>query len=552
MIQVSESFREELSKPFRTGITNEILLYTNMSPDLVDNPLLEVDSTTGSELDVICDNSPDIFMSTIAAKDFCTFEPNTYDTTNPKRLFRSIATGEEPDEYYKNFNTGIVSKAFYKTAGTSTNPFFTKSIQALDAENYTIPGLTINFGTDSTIFPTKFILEFYDTTGTLLKTLECNDNASTTYAVTAPLTFFKITIKILEMNRKDVKVRISKITFGTAIKFDGEILSTQTKRTGHPISTELPDNSLTVKLWDANNIFDPQNPQGIYYALKGNEKVESYFVYGNERVLVGTYRLDGRPTVENHNVTLNCKSAFWQQIAAYNGGNISGTSELPQEYANRCVYAATGAGGYFSGEFTVARQYGNVSASPQDVILNFANLSLYQFQETPEGKVYVKLLLNRRTDPESEIAEYADGSKAFELASELITDEITLDTEVGTASSFKIAYYLGDSTTASWYKSPSEVTNPDVVIDNPLNRDSDYASQYLIKPRLEWWVLGSHKYTIPYVVDPTIEIGDLIKFTDKYNQVHYGFVSEVNYNYPSSVGSDNIVIYTTDKVQNGG
>lgn len=551
MIQVSESFRAELSKPFRTGITNEIMLYTNMGLELVDNPLFKVDSTTGSELDTICLSNPDIFL--FEANDFCTFEPNTYDTTNPKRLFRNIATGEEPDEYYKNYDAGIVSKAFYKTAGTSTNPFFIKSIQAEDAgEEYTIPGLTISFGTDSTIFPTRFTLEFYDGTGMLLQTLECKDNTSTLYSVTAPLTFYRLTIKILEMNRKDVKLRISKITFGTALKFDNEIISTQTKRSGHPISTELPDNSFTAKIWDINNIFDPQNPQGIYYALKGNEKVESYFVYGNERVLVGTYRLDGRPTVENHNVTLNCKSAFWQQISAYNGGNITGATELPQEYANRCVYAATGAGDYFSGEFTVARQYGNISASPQDVILNFANLSLYQFQETPAGKVFVKLLLNRRTDPESEIKEYADASKAFELASDLITNEITLDTTVGIASSFKIAYYLGGSTEASWYVSPTETTNPDVVIDNPLNRDSDYASQYLIKPRLEWWVLGSHKYTIPYVVNPTIEIGDLIKFTDKYNQVHYGFVSEVNYNYPSSVGSDNIVIYTTDKVQNGG
>ena len=551
MIQVSESFRAELSKPFRTGITNEILLYTNMGLEFIDNPLFEVDSTTGSELDTICLSSPDIFVS--EAKDFCTFEPNTYNTTNSKRLFRSIAAGEDPVEYYTNFDAGIVSKAFYRIAGTSENPFFVKSIQVMDAgENYTIPGLTINFGTDNTIFPTKFILEFYSGTGILLQSLECNDNASTTYAITAPLTFHKITIKILEMNRKDVKLRISKMTFGTAIKFDSEILSTQTKRTGHPISTELPDNSFTVKIWDTNNIFDPQNPQGIYYALKGNEKVESYFVYGNERVLVGTYRLDGRPTVENHNVTLNCKSAFWQQITTYNGGNITGATELPQEYANRCVYAATGQGDYFNGEFTVARQYDNISASPQDVILNFANLSLYQFQETPEGKVYVKLLLNRRADPGSEIKEYADASKAFELESGLITNEITLDTTVGTASSFKIAYYLGDTTEASWYTSPSEVTNPDVVIDNPLNRDSDYASQYLIEPRLEWWVLDSHKYTIPYVVDPTIEIGDLIKFTDKYNQVHYGFVSEVNYNYPSSVGSDNIVIYTTKRVQNGG
>ena len=51
------------------------------------------------------------------------------------------------------------------------------------------------------------------------------------------------------------------------------------------------------------------------------------------------------------------------------------------------------------------------------------------------------------------------------------------------------------------------------------------------------------------MADPTIEVGDLVNFTDKYGKVIYGFVSEVNISYPSSPSSDNIVIYTTDKVQ---
>ena len=551
MIKTSEKFREELSKPFRQGIANEIVLYTNMDLDVVDNPLFEIEENVGSPSDIICEKSAteELFLSSLPFNDFCSFEPNTYDTTNPKKLFREYRQDEDYSAYSKQYNTGIVSANRYTTAGTESNPFFTKTVKAIDLEDYNISGLTIHFGTDSTIFPTDFIIECFDVSGTRTFRQEYSGNTSLSCAIKQKIKFYKIKITVLKMNRKDVKLRISRVIFGLELVLRDEIISTQTKKSGHPISTELPDNSLTVNIWDSENLFDPQNPQGIYFSLLGNERVESYYTYGNERVLIGSYRLDGRPTVENHNVTLKCKSAFWQQIAAYNGGDVQGDVETPTQYANRCVALATGGRyvGYFSGEFTVARHYELVKDSVQNIILLFANLSLYQFQESPDGRVTVKLLLDCRTDEGHEVNEYADKSKSFNLDDTLICGEIKLDTTIGLAKSYKIAYYLDNN--QMWYKEPADVENPDIVIDNKLNSGSDYAAKYLVKPRLDWWVLGSHKYTIPYMADPTIEVGDLVNFTDKYGKVIYGFVSEVNISYPSSPSSDNIVIYTTDKVQ---
>lgn len=551
MIKTSEKFREELSKPFRQGIANEIVLYTNMDLDVIDNPLFEVEENVGSPSDIICEKSKtkEVFLSSMPFNDFCSFEPNTYDTTNPKKLFREPTQDEDLSAYIKQYNTGIVSANRYTTAGTESNPFFTKTVKAIDLEDYNISGLTIHFGTDSTIFPTDFIIECFDVSGTRTFRQEYSGNTSLSCVIKQKIKFYKIKITVLKMNRKDVKLRISRVIFGLELVLRDEIISTQTKKSGHPISTELPDNSLTVNIWDSENLFDPQNPQGIYFSLLGNERVESYYTYENERVLIGSYRLDGRPTVENHNVTLKCKSAFWQQIAAYNGGDVVGETETPTEYANRCVYRAIGGiyANYFKGEFTVARNYTIVKDSVQNIILLFANLSLYQFQESPEGRVTVKLLLDCRTDEGHEVYEYADKSKSFNLDDTLICGEIKLDTTIGLAKSYKIAYYMDNN--QMWYKEPADVENPDIVIDNKLNRGSILAAEHLVKPRLDWWVLGSHKYTIPYMADPTIEVGDLVNFTDKYGKVIYGFVSEVNISYPSAPSSDNIVIYTTDKVK---
>ena len=551
MIKTSEKFREELSKPFRQGIANEIVLYTNMDLDVVDNPLFEIEENVGSPSDIICEKSAteEVFLSSMPFNDFCSFEPNTYDTTNPKKLFREYHQDEDSWLYSKQYNTGIVSANRYATAGTESNPFFTKTVKSIDPEDYNISGLTIHFGTDSTIFPTDFIIECFDKSGTRTFRQEYSGNTSLSCAIKQKIKFYKIKITVLKMNRKDVKLRISRVIFGLELVLRDEIISTQTKKSGHPISTELPDNSLTVNIWDSENLFDPQNPQGIYFSLLGNERVESYYTYGNERVLIGSYRLDGRPTVENHNVTLKCKSAFWQQIAACNSGDVQGDIETPTQYANRCVALATGGRyvDYFEGEFTVARHYELVKDSVQNIILLFANLSLYQFQESPDGRVTVKLLLDCRTDKGHEVNEYADKSKSFNLDDTLICGEIKLDTTIGLAKSYKIAYYMDNN--QMWYKEPADVENPDIVIDNKLNRGSDHAAKYLVKPRLDWWVLGSHKYTIPYMADPTIEVGDLVNFTDKYGKVIYGFVSEVNISYPSAPSSDNIVIYTTDKVK---
>ena len=551
MIKTSENFRAELSKPFRQGIANEIVLYTNMDLDVVDNPVFEIEENVGSPLDIICEKSQtgELFLTSMPFNDFCSLEPNTYDTTNPKKLFRGPTQDEDLSVYVKQYNTGIVSANRYATAGTESNPFFTKTVKAIDLEDYNISGLTIHFGTDSTIFPTDFIIECFDVSGTRTFRQEYSGNTSLSCAIKQKIKFYKIKITVLKMNRKDVKLRISRVIFGLELVLRDEIISTQTKKSGHPISTELPDNSLTVNIWDSENLFDPQNPQGIYFSLLGNERVESYYTYGNERVLIGSYRLDGRPTVENHNVTLKCKSAFWQQIAACNSGDVQGMVETPAQYANRCVELATGGRyvGYFSGDFTVARHYETVKDSVQNIILLFANLSLFQFQESPDGRVTVKVLLDCRTDKGHEVNEYADKSKSFNLDDTLICGEIKLDTTIGLAKSYKIAYYMDNVQT--WYKEPADVENPDIVIDNKLNRGSPDAAEHVVKPRLDWWVLGSHKYTIPYMADPTIEVGDLVNFTDKYGKVIYGFVSEVNISYPSAPSSDNIVIYTTDKVQ---
>ena len=547
MIKVSEKFRTELNKKFRSGIANEIVLFADF-----EIAGIGVDEESGSPLDVVCQkNKTEIVeVDRFPFNDFCSLEPNTYDVTKPKKLFVAKKDGEYVYEYLEKYNAGMVSANFY-TGTNGDTPFFTKTIKLLYLLEKKFNGAVIYFGDDETIYPTDFTIEILNLNGEIVKTYTCNGNYGNKYEIKDEIpvnrgVFFRI--NVFKMNRKNVKLRISRFMLGMEFTFNTEIISSQTKKSGHPISSELPDNSFTAKIWDETNLFDPQNPNGIYYLLRGNERVESYYKYGDERVLVGTYELDGRPISENHNVTLKCKSIFWKKVTEFNGGNITGTNESPTQFANRCVKEALGIEReYFESEFTDSKDFTNVSDSPQNVILRFGNLGLYQFQENPQGIVTQKILLNRSTEPNKEVEEYLDGTKAIALDTTRICGEVKLDTTVGLAESYKIAYYIGKE--KNWYSEPQDVTNPEIVIDNYLNAGSDYISKYLVKPRLEWWILNSHKYTIPYLTDITLEVGDFVKFNDKYGKTIYGFITEINASYPSAPSTDNIVVYTTDKVR---
>lgn len=575
MIKTSDNIRNELDKSFRTGLREEITLELSTMP--FSRIILKSDETGTLDTDLPNANKVGIVPNGLDYTDFFSFEMNTYDVDNPKKLFTGANTSYG----------GIVSKAFYLLPSTSANPYF-KAVFSItfDLNTHPLRGYTLYFGNDKSIYPTDFIIDLIDDNETVAKTIKFENNTSHKVDFTflseefPPQSLTRLELSILKMNRPYVRFRLSSIKIGKDIDFTKEIVSVKNTRNGHPISSELPNTSMSFEILDAEHTFDPQNPDNIYQYLLGSETVKAYLTDGEEKILIGTYALNGRPTLSNnYSVSFDCQSYFWRKLALDTGkytgksgesagGVVGGGGERPVEFANRSIQNAfRGLGVSFPdsvrGTIISHCNYSNVTDTAANIVNLFANLSTFQLQENAAGDVYTEILLDGADETisgnEKEYALDKYENEMVELAANHICGEITLDTSVVDAQSYKIAYYPSGGQTAKWYLYPSgsstddNSVTADITLDNKLNCFSDsisptqnanYYAKFFARPRLDWWFVHAKKYTIPYLSDPTIEVGDFVKFTNKYGEDVYGFVAENTYSYPPNVSGDSLVIYT--------
>ena len=536
MIDVTNGLRTELDKPFRNGIGCEVVISTidkasgfNVFPDM----------NSGSRLDDICDSTGVSYVYEPSKLDtykgFASFENNSYNTNVPKRLYRKKRTEEDVYSYYDIYNSRIISYSYYTSPTTEENPFFEKSAN-LDFEK--IPGITIRFGEDETIFPTSIVLLFYDYNGTEIKKVYANPtsiNYSSEFAVNNAK---KFTIKVLEMNRPNVKLRISSILFGVEKTFKNELISVSVNRASNPLTTELPRNEISVQLFDLEAIFDPQNPEGIYFSLNGGE-IRLYYTYGTERNLIGTYAIEGSPTRSGNQVTFKGTSNFFNAVNSVET-KISGFSG---ESLYDLVYSSAEYIGVVDVDFTnnidvynAARDYSYLTEeSRSDVLCKVANCIFGIFKEDRYGKVILSATQEPNTYPKT--IKYLDES--------MICGDIDLDTTISVPGGISVKMYSPGTGDEADTKTDGE-GNLFTVDNNYMIGDDMF--EYM-KNSFNWWVKGTQKYTIPYLADPTIEVGDFVSFVTKYKKRIYGIVAENNYNYPASPGSDNLVVYSITNFQ---
>lgn len=536
MIDVTNGLRTELDKPFRNGIGCEVVISTidkasgfNVFPDM----------NSGSRLDDICDSTGVSYVYEPSQLDtykgFASFENNSYNTNVPKRLYRKKRTDEDEYSYYDIYNSRIISYSYYTSPTTEENPFFEKSAN-LDFEK--IPGITIRFGEDETIFPTSIVLLFYDYNGNEIKKVYANPtgiNYSSEFAVNNAK---KFTIKVLEMNRPNVKLRISSILFGVEKTFKNELISVSVNRASNPLTTELPRNEISVQLFDLEAIFDPQNPEGIYFSLNGGE-IRLYYTYGTERNLIGTYTIEGSPTRSGNQVTFKGTSNFFNAV--------NSVETKLKGYTGISLYDLITDASSYSGfsefnfetnidSYNKARDYSYLTEeSRSDVLCKVANCIFGIFKEDRYGKVILSATQEPNTYPKT--IKYLDES--------MICGGIDLDTTISVPGGISVKMYSPGTGDEADTKTDGE-GNLFTVDNNYMIGDDMF--EYM-KNSFNWWVKGTQKYTIPYLADPTIEVGDFVSFVTKYKKRIYGIVAENNYNYPASPGSDNLVVYSITNFQ---
>lgn len=671
MIQLSEQLRSALDTNSRVGIQHIIEVYSPIDYQTISNfEIAELNSSSP-------DYDPSRFDSagnTVAIQlllldsgykyhDFHSWEKDSYNTLNPKKLYRTMAIGEDDHEYYDEYASGIISASNNISA---SNPFVF-NYRAVDlSEEYKTNGFTIEFGNDETIYPTDFEIVITNANGDIKKTITVKDNNKLLYTEIFDISdFYNAKITINKMNRDNVKCRISRIILGFSMFFDNDIISVSVKRSSHPISSEAPDISLSFTIWDSEDLFDPQNANGVFDLIQGNELVLDYLYYNGAKELIGTYSLDGKPSVTGKQATFNCKSGFWSILSSNNylnetsayfnatvensgtelyrfsGGVVDksnagkaiigyttsssqnqrnvflisedknavemtsnagnrGTVQLNSKkfyynYSNSSVANTTimsttainagnrdGYGSmeliareiliiyynmcsltefanikmpgmfvdYFSGKYeTPTSVYITDDKTSTEVIQKYANAMFAMLLEDKKSRVTTKQIGG---DEEGNTATFSSGD-AIPLNQSLICGEITLDATTEYANDCNVNYYLYGEVNGYYDKNGTHAgdkggeTSNFVVDNNLVVAEFNTHHAQKINSLYNHWYKKSKVYTIPYMADPSIELGDFISFYDKYEHKHYGIVIENNYSSPLST-SDTIKVITVDNI----
>lgn len=552
MIQLSEQLRNALDTNSRVGIQHIIEVYSPTDYQAAFNfEIAELNSSSPDYDPSRFDSAGNTVALTLKLldsgykyHDFHSWEKDTYNTLAPKKLYRTMALGEDDHEYYNEYASGVISASSNISAG---NPFvFNYRATDLGA-SYETNGFTIEFGNDETIYPTDFEIVITNNNGNVKKTITVKDNKKLLYTEIFNIPdFYNAEIKINKMNRDNVKCRISKIILGFSMFFDNDIISVSVKRSSHPISSEAPDISLNFTIWDSEDLFDPQNANGVYDLIQGNELVLDYLYYNGSKELIGTYNLDGKPSVTGKQATFNGKSGFWGLLNSHNYEFTGNNSISPQDFTNLAISNATGFHDYFNTQYTDTRDLSYFKGTATEIVQKFSNLI---FGILIEDK-YSNVVISQIGGNGNGLPTTYNSASAIPLLQNLICGEITLDTSSQYADDCNVNYY-GNSGIAGYYdkngnhagKQGGETSN--FVIDN--NIVSIYTHAQIINTLYNHWYKKSKIYIIPYMADPSIELGDFVSFDDKYGYKHYGIILENNYSSPLST-SDTLKVITVDDI----
>ena len=536
MIKAPPELQEEFNKEMREPIDYEVLM-SFFDTEMVE--LASVNKQETSTLDDICtkwySGYNDVYVpydKSLSFTGFADFEPNAYDTMNPKRLYRE-PTQEETEllfEYLEKYSTRIYSNNFFYEKGTEENPFFVFTTDIMEYEANFL-GITMIFGEDETIYPTNIVIEAYNSANKLVDKIVANPS-SIYYTIKRNFNNIKkVKLKVLEMNRTGVKFRLSSFLFGYENVYNKEIMSINCNRTANPLSSELPSYKATVDILDLEGYYNPQNPNGAYYDL-GETRMKIYCKYNGKRILVGKYRVFESPTIENNIVTICGESEFLGVLTrteseAFDTQNGYSLYDLIE--ANAQFLAPTGIEFELPTEipcFETPRNYGYVKMKMADLYSKVANCIIAIYKEDENGNVKLMPSLKPSEKPK----------EIFKLNENLICGEIKIDTSSPIPNGVAVNLYSqnGDN--------PTKVGNGNFFIDNNLVIGQDIVDY--ITRTYNWWIDKTQRYEIPYFSNPLIEVGDFVEFKNNFGVTIQGIVAANNYSVPASPSSDTLVVYT--------
>lgn len=239
---------------------------------------------------------------------------DTYATLELNRwmLDGSQAVLPEKGEYsYDGFISGIISDINGNTGGT---------LYRLFSEQHKIVGLTLTFDTRVNEWVTEMTVNFY--CGGSLVDSQILDIKSAVVELETRAEHVDIIEIVFNKTLPYRRPRIQHVLYGIKRVFDNNVLSSLSQTTDiDPLSRRLPSETLRFSVYDYEQNYDPDNPNGIYAYVDSKSPISVAFGYeldngSIEWIKDDNYILDSRPTVKNNVVSFTSTGLI---------GGLSGT-----------------------------------------------------------------------------------------------------------------------------------------------------------------------------------------------------------------------------------
>ena len=234
-------------------------------------------SQTGAESSVISANSNDIYST-----------PNNIDIST--NVVDKIYAKLLPNNCVLDGNTVMLPESNFAYQGYSSVYYSSDNGTFLNVPKLTIEfsepfaaaGLIFTFDALYDNYPTNIRVLCYND-GVLVDTITDTPNSSQyVFNKQIPSNDYadKIEIEFLSTNYPNRNIRLSNIVFGIFKSFGNNDIETATfEREVDTLTSKLPKETFSFTIYDENNLYNPENPTGIWRYLENGQTIEAQLGY---------------------------------------------------------------------------------------------------------------------------------------------------------------------------------------------------------------------------------------------------------------------------------
>lgn len=226
---------------------------------------------------------------------------------------------------------GFVSLALSDASGAfEINPIVTKTF----VQKHSIIGMTLTFDSVLNEYPKHIVVRFYNN-DLLVQSISLESISASVVVIERRVpSFDKYSIEFVKMVLPYRRARLQSVMYGIERVFDDVIIEKTEQSTDiDPISRRLPTETFSFTIFDLEQRYNPENPNGEWEYIDVQSPVAIQYGYelnnGTiEWLAPDAYLLDGRPTVGDNRATFRATGLIGYMTDTY----YKGTTGLKSLY----------------------------------------------------------------------------------------------------------------------------------------------------------------------------------------------------------------------------